>query len=79
MFKMLCNNAYTITSNQPSWCQISEEQQSGTGTGTDPEEVFLWIEPYESTGSYRTRTATITVKDTVTGDKVDITVRQRNR
>ena len=79
MFKMLCNNAYTITSNQPSWCQISEEQQSGTGTGTDPEEVFLWVEPYESTGSYRTRTATITVKDSVTGDKVDITVRQRNR
>lgn len=79
MFKLLCNNAYTITSSQPSWCQISDEQQSGAGTGTDPEEVFLWIEPYESTGSYRTRTATITVKDTVTGDKVDITVRQRNR
>ncbi|MBR4196858.1 MAG: BACON domain-containing protein [Synergistaceae bacterium] len=79
MFKMLCNNAYTITSNQ-TWCQISEEQQSGTGTGTDPEEVFLWVEPYDdSSSSYKSRSATITVKDSVTGDKVDITVRQRNR
>ena len=79
MFTLLCNNAYTITSSQPSWCQISEEQQKGSGTGTNAEEIFLWIEPYNDSGAYKTRRATITVTDTVTGDKMEIAVTQRNR
>ena len=79
MFTLLCNNAYTITSSQPSWCQISEEQQKGSGTGTNAEQIFLWIEPYNDSGAYKTRSATITVTDTVTGDKMEIAVTQRNR
>lgn len=78
MFKLLCNNAYTITSNQ-AWCQISAEQQKGSGTGANPREIFLWIDTYDSTGAYSTRHATITVTDTVTGDKMEIAVTQRNR
>lgn len=79
MFTLLCDNRYTITSSQPSWCQVSEEQQTGSGTGTTAEEIWIWVEPYDSTGAFRTRTATITVTDTVTGDKMEIAVRQRNR
>ncbi|MBR0258317.1 MAG: BACON domain-containing protein, partial [Synergistaceae bacterium] len=79
MFTLLCGNSYTITSSQPSWCQISEEQQSGSGTGTTAQEIWIWVEPYDDSGAFKTRTATITVTDTVTGDKMEISVRQRNR
>ncbi|MBQ3653430.1 MAG: BACON domain-containing protein [Synergistaceae bacterium] len=78
-FKLLCNSDYTITSSNPDWCQISAEQRIGSDTGTTEREIFLVVTPFTSSASgLQTRTATITIRETSTGDEQKITVVQSN-
>ena len=79
MFKMLCNNDYTITSSE-SWCQISAEQRVGSDTGATEREIFLAVDAYSAdTTTFQTRSAKITVRENSTGDTQTITITQRNR
>lgn len=79
MFKLLCNNDYTINSDQ-TWCRISPEQRIGSDTGANEREIFIAVNAFNSDSTdFQTRTATITVKETSTGDTQIITVVQRNR
>ena len=79
MFKLLCNNDYTITSSQPSWCHVSDEMSKGSDTGANEREISLRVDAFNAEGAENTRSAVITVTDTVTGDKMEITVVQSNK
>ena len=79
VFKMLCNNDYEISSSA-SWCQISSEQRTGSDTGSTEREIYFAADAFDdSSSTFKTRTAIITVKEKSTGDTQKITVTQRNR
>ncbi len=80
MFKLLCNDNYTITSDS-DWCNVAANQATGGDTGANEREIFFAVDAYTSNegDAFNTRTATITVKENNTGDYQEITVTQRNK
>ncbi len=80
VFKFLCSGNWTITSDQ-SWCYVADESKSGAGTGVNERSMFFYVDPYD-TGSdtkAHNRRATITIKDSETGQIQTIDVLQSNR
>ncbi len=79
-FRFICSGNWTITSSNPDWCYVSENQSKGSDTNAEETPVLFFVEPFTSqTEKAETREAVLILRNTDTNQIQSVRVVQSNR
>ncbi len=79
-FRFICSGNWTITSSNPDWCYVSENQSKGGDTNAEEIPILFFVEPFtEQSDKAQTREAVLILRNTDTNQIQSVRVVQSNR